>query len=638
MTDTIRTDEEQKLLIKKLMLFFTIIYAIQGLSQSGISGIFYLPMSLMLKEKMSFDQAQLSYFTGLVMIPWAIKPLYGLISDYIPIFGWRRRSWFIIAAGLVITSAIYLANCCNFAYDQLLFFLTATALGIAFCDVLCDAVMVENGKKLDMVDKFQSRQWTAMYAASIASGFLGGLIAKYLTYGQMFWLMAFLPALVFIAAIFFVPEKRYQYKKLKSKSETEAVADGDDFIVVGAVIAGFFVSLYHINLACFQMKTVDLFMLSAPFCILGGLSYIFRKVIGRKVLFCMAFLFWWDFALFLSASPFFYYQRDTLGFSEIFLGTLATFYAIGAVCGSCLFARISNKKIFWNKHLLAKLPLENMLFGSLCIGIVLILTNFLLMGIKSAIALNILTGFVFLLANLTILVIAAKFCPPQIEGTFFALLMAVINLGSSMATRASGFLYYTFSGIAPTAFSQNYWARFLVWLGWPTSHANPKTAFDIFAQYYAIGWLTMISLAAFLLYFIALPKFTKMIKEDKKLKAVDTRETPFWLHERIACMFVLARQIPSVISISFSMGARCVWQTRGLILIKKPSILFSVPWGLCQIAWLLSVRRFKEEQRREKLETKIENLCKIWHEKYWIYALIIGWVMTCWLLAEIFGF
>jgi hypothetical protein len=33
-------------------------------------------------------------------LPWAMKPLYGLCSDYLPIFG-RKRTPYIFAAGLI---------------------------------------------------------------------------------------------------------------------------------------------------------------------------------------------------------------------------------------------------------------------------------------------------------------------------------------------------------------------------------------------------------------------------------------------------------------------------------------------------------------------------------------------------------
>jgi MFS family permease len=513
--------EKKELVIKRLCRFFVIIYAVQGLSQSGVSGLFSLPVSLMLKNRMHFDQAQLAYFTGLVMIPWAIKPLYGLLSDFVPIFGWRRRSWFVIAAGLVMSSALYLANFCNFAYGQLLFFLTATALGIAFCDVLCDAVMVENGKRFDLVHKFQGIQWKALYVASIFSGIGGGLIAKYFNYSQTFWLMAFLPLIIFLAAVFFVPEKRYQYREMAGESEMKSLMTKKDAAVTVSAFFAIASLLFWLNAQYFGLEVLKFIMLVTPFLILGSLAYLFKSVIDKKVIFCMIFLFWWDFALFLSSAPFLYYQLDTLGFSEVFLGTLGTLFSVGAAFGSCLFAVIAKKRLFWGKRVLVDLSLDKMLFYALIIGAATILTNFMLIGVKSAIVLNLGTGLGFLLANLTILVIAAKFCPPRIEGTFFALLMSVINLGSSMSALASGWLYKTFVGLAPINFTDNFWARFLVWLGWPTQHAQAGVKFDIFAQYYAIGWLTIISLCVFSLYFVVLPYFSRMIQEDKKLEELD---------------------------------------------------------------------------------------------------------------------
>ena len=39
---------------------------------------------------------QVAVLTGLGAAPWVVKPLYGFISDTIPIFGYRRRSYLII--------------------------------------------------------------------------------------------------------------------------------------------------------------------------------------------------------------------------------------------------------------------------------------------------------------------------------------------------------------------------------------------------------------------------------------------------------------------------------------------------------------------------------------------------------------
>ena len=51
-------------------------------------------------------------------------------------------------------------------------------LGLAFSDVLTDAMMVENGQRLGLTGAFQAVQWAAISAASIAVGLAGGRLAE----------------------------------------------------------------------------------------------------------------------------------------------------------------------------------------------------------------------------------------------------------------------------------------------------------------------------------------------------------------------------------------------------------------------------------------------------------------------------
>ncbi len=39
---------------------------------------------------------QVAIVTGLGAAPWVVKPVYGFLSDTVPIFGYRRRSYLII--------------------------------------------------------------------------------------------------------------------------------------------------------------------------------------------------------------------------------------------------------------------------------------------------------------------------------------------------------------------------------------------------------------------------------------------------------------------------------------------------------------------------------------------------------------
>src|SRR4029434_9079534 len=55
---------------------------------------------------------------------------------------------------------------------------TLMALGLAFTDVLTDAMMVENGRPRGLTGAFQSVQWACVTVASVAVGELGGSLAE----------------------------------------------------------------------------------------------------------------------------------------------------------------------------------------------------------------------------------------------------------------------------------------------------------------------------------------------------------------------------------------------------------------------------------------------------------------------------
>ena len=38
----------------------------------------------------------MAFLTSFAAFPWVVKPLYGFLSDTVPIFGYRRRSYLII--------------------------------------------------------------------------------------------------------------------------------------------------------------------------------------------------------------------------------------------------------------------------------------------------------------------------------------------------------------------------------------------------------------------------------------------------------------------------------------------------------------------------------------------------------------
>jgi Na+/melibiose symporter-like transporter len=59
-------------------------------------------MSYLYKDDLGLQPSDVARINSLVFIPWIIKPIYGLISDSFPIFGYRRKPYLFIFGLCVI--------------------------------------------------------------------------------------------------------------------------------------------------------------------------------------------------------------------------------------------------------------------------------------------------------------------------------------------------------------------------------------------------------------------------------------------------------------------------------------------------------------------------------------------------------
>ena len=94
--------------LRRLMLFFGIVYVVEGLGQTG--GLISQPLAYFLKEFHGWTPIQVTAFLTLFNLPWVIKPLYGAVSDFVPLLGYRRKSYLILvnaaAAGAYLWAAL----------------------------------------------------------------------------------------------------------------------------------------------------------------------------------------------------------------------------------------------------------------------------------------------------------------------------------------------------------------------------------------------------------------------------------------------------------------------------------------------------------------------------------------------------
>jgi predicted MFS family arabinose efflux permease len=364
---------------RRLALLFAIVYFAQGM--------IYLPdqvVAIVFKER-GLTAGQLAAFTWITTIPWFIKPVYGLLSDFVPLFGTRRRSYFLIMSGGAALAAVSVSLMPGASYALLATMITLLWLGVGFTDVITDALMVENGKRAGLTGAFQSVQWGALSAASILVGVGGGYLAERRAFAAAFALVACFPVVSFLMALFVVREPPTR-PNLEGFGETWSAV---------------------------------------------------RQALGRRDLWAVAgFTFFWAFSP--SFGPaFFYYETDILGFSQTFIGVLASLGAAASIAGAWAYARLSRR-----------FSLKRLIVWSIGAGVLGMLAYLVYRGPASAVIITVLFGAIGMTTQLAFMDLAAKACPHHAEATFFALLMSVYNLGMRSG-EWTGANLYDWLGYAP---------------------------------------------------------------------------------------------------------------------------------------------------------------------------------------------
>ena len=368
---------------RRLAVLFAVIYFAQGMYALPDQAI-----SIGFKEKGLTADLVANFFL-LASIPWFIKPLYGLISDFVPLFGRRRKSYLLLTSALACTAGLIAGVSAQHDYWWLALLYTTMGFGLAFNDVLTDALMVENGKRLGLTGAFQSVQWAAVTGASILVGLLGGHFAERRDLHAAFAIAALFPLVVLIIAAFFVRERRVG-------------AEGVEFVRTWTAVR-------------------------------AGLG-------ERSVWLVAAFIFLFNFSP--SFGPaFLYYQTDVLGFSQQYIGALSSISSAASVAGAFIYAPLS--------RLMTLRRLMNIVIG---LSVLATLTYLLYRGAKSALAIHIVWGIIGMVTTLAFLDLAAKACPRRVEATFFALLMSIFNLGTQAAQNVGAHLY-TALGEGPKAYT-----------------------------------------------------------------------------------------------------------------------------------------------------------------------------------------
>ncbi|KAJ6841297.1 folate-biopterin transporter 1, chloroplastic [Iris pallida] len=361
-----------------------IVYFVQG-----VLGLARLAVSFYLKDDLHLDPAETAVISGVSSLPWLIKPLYGFISDSIPLFGYRRRSYLILSGLLGALSWSLMAMYVDSKYDAA-FCILLGSLSVAFSDVVVDSMVVERarGESQSTSGSLQSLCWGSSAFGGIVSAYFSGSLVDAYGVRFVFGLTSFLPLMTSAVAVLVKEQPVYPARGHNPSIPSSGFVES---------------SKQHI-------------------------LQLWAAVRQPNILFPTLFIFLWQ-ATPHSDSAMFFFITNKLGFTPEFLGRVKLVTSMASLVGVALY-----------NSFLKNVPLRRIFLLTTIFGSALGMTQVLLVtglnrefgisdewfSIGDSLILTVLGQASFM----PVLVLAARLCPPGMEATLFATLMSISNGGS----------------------------------------------------------------------------------------------------------------------------------------------------------------------------------------------------------------
>ncbi|QDZ19228.1 folate/biopterin transporter [Chloropicon primus] len=351
----------------------------------GSMNLSRIALSLFLKDDLNLSPAQASLIESSSYIPWTVKPIYGFLSDSLPLNGYKRKSYLQICGILNSIAWLFFAYYVN-SPALATVAIVGSAVGTACSDVVVDSIVVERSRDQETAGTLQSLCWMSYATGGIISSFFSGKLVENMGSRGVFKLTALVPLLTFLFS-FVLHEER-----IKGSESKKPLASR-----IGS-----------------QTKRLA--------------AAVKQPAILYPVIFIFIF----------QATPnpegaFFFFKTEKLGFSPDFLGQVNFVSRVAMLLGIG----------FYNRSL-KRVPLRTVFLWVIIVGFLLGSTQLLLisgynrtLGISDEIFALGDSAVLTVLGQLSfmpLLVLAAQICPEGVEATLFATLMSILNSGSFIGT------------------------------------------------------------------------------------------------------------------------------------------------------------------------------------------------------------
>jgi folate/biopterin transporter len=382
------------------LLAILVVYFVQG-----ILGLARLGVSFFLKDDLSLSPAAVAAMMGIASLPWVVKPLFGFLSDSLPILGYRRRSYLVLSGVLGCLAWLAMGTVVNSAVTATVA-IALTSTSTAISDVIADSIVVERIRSQESQSEagsLQSLCWATTALGGLVTAYASGWLLEHLSTRSLFLITATFPLIV--------------------------------CAIAGLIIESKVSSTF--NLSTTKHQIVQL-----------------RETCTQPSIWLpVTFVFLWQSTP-NAESAFFFFTTNELGFDPEFLGRVRLVTSLASLLGIWLFQQffkaVAVRTLFlWTTLLSSSLGMTTLLLVTHANRTLGIDDHWFSLGD------NLILTVMGQIAYMPILVLAARLCPAGIEATMFALLMSVVNLASILSHESGALLMHQL-GVTESHF-QNLW-------------------------------------------------------------------------------------------------------------------------------------------------------------------------------------
>ncbi|KAL3819097.1 hypothetical protein ACJIZ3_005002 [Penstemon smallii] len=396
--------------------FVLVVMIVYGISQGLGGALARVGTEYYMKDVQKVQPSEAQVYSGITSIPWVVKPLWGLLTDVVPILGYHRRPYFVFAGILGVISMLFLSLHAELHIVLALLSLTAGSASVAIGDVTVDACVAQkSGNHPSLASDMQTLCSLSFSIGSLIGFSLSGIFVHLIGPQGVYGLLTIPAGLVLlVGTLLKEPQSSiFAYEQINQK-----------FFDAGKAMWKTF-------------KSPDVWR---P-CLYMYLSF--------------------SLSLNISEGMFYWFTDSKAGpsFSKETIGYIMAIGSVGSLIGTILYQyKLKNYSfrdlLFWAQVL-------SCLSGML--DLVLVLRLNLKLNIPDHLFVVIDTSVIQMVARfkwMPLLVLSSKLCPAGIEGTFFALLMSIDNAGVLTSSWLGGLLLHNLN-VTRTEFDKLWLAVFI---------------------------------------------------------------------------------------------------------------------------------------------------------------------------------